>query len=519
MPRVKVRLASGELGGPLRQLRAFLLSLAIHGGVCALLFSLPPAAFRAAPQNRLRFTITPLPAREPLIWYAPKKLPNIEPTQKFGEGPEARGEQKSDGEVIIARSPEARSKSQLIFQPDTPKVLEREVPSPNLVTAPAPKRVAKPFEPPPAPVEKARPDSAALAEPDIQVKATAAEAGALGAVHIKAKPRVFEAPQQARLTVPEGVMLEAPPPELRAGAGTGVAGSTLLGAAPSKAPKPAAKQFVPPPAAGPGGTGTGKGSSAALTEPGLDVTRGSGAAMQAAVVGLNPSAVAAPPPPGSLPGSFSRAPNVGPAASGDLTGRADARIPDLMVRGAGSGAPVPPPPVAPRAARSQLVFEVAPHQYGDTYSAPLRPSAGIVPPAIERIFPGRAVYTLVIPAPKMSRYTDDWVIWFTEKSPLAGVQNPLLRAPLPARKRAGGVPDAAAEMLEERVRYRVSIGLAGLPEGVAMVRAPRQGDAELAMAEMLSWEFYPSTRNGQPIEVEAVIEIPLRLPVKGVLKP
>ncbi|HBY62932.1 MAG TPA: hypothetical protein DEH78_24175 [Solibacterales bacterium] len=493
-------------------------SFALHCAVAAVLFNMEPATFRPSP-DRLRFVVRPLPAREPLIWYTPKKLPTIEPTQKFGEGPVARGEQKSDGEVVIARSPDARSKSQLIFQPESPKLLDKEVPSPNLLGA-QPKAAPRKFEPPPEAPKPAAPSAApALAAPEIKVSQAPRpeDLSQLAAVRIKAQPRAFE-PPKPKLTLPEGAVLDGPPPEISgSGKATAAGGTSLLAAGPAvRAPKPAPKPFTPPTGSGnasgngsgPGGTGQGVGL---LPDAGIDVSRGTGSVPQAVVVGLNPTA-SGPPPPGSLPGSFSRAPNTGPAASGDLTGRADARIPDLMVRGGGSGAPVPPPPVGRSTSRQEIVFEIPPNQYGNTFSAPLRPNAGTVPPTIERLFPGRSVYALVIPPPKMNLYTDDWVIWFAEKAPQAGSQNPTLRPPLPARKRGGVVPDSVLEATDERVRFRVSISVTGQPENATLARPPRIADAQAALADLMSWEFHPSTRNGEPVEVDAVIEVAVRLP-------
>jgi hypothetical protein len=127
---------------------------------------------------------------------------------------------------------------------------------------------------------------------------------------------------------------------------------------------------------------------------------------------------------------------------------------------------------------------------------------------VEEIFQNRIVYSVVVPVPELSAYAGDWVIWFAETAPKPG-QSPFVRPPTPLEKLdgSGGVrkADAAQPVL---IRLTLTITEDGRCEGVtARPGAPAEAQKR-AVADLLEWTSHPAMRDGAPVEIGAVIEIP-----------
>jgi hypothetical protein len=136
---------------------------------------------------------------------------------------------------------------------------------------------------------------------------------------------------------------------------------------------------------------------------------------------------------------------------------------------------------------------------------------------VEAQFGRRVAYTMVIPRPNLALYAGDWILWFAELD-----QQPSeagrIRPPVPVRKfeslgAAANVsfePDRATRVLFAGIIQRDG-KLTGI-EVMAKI-SPALGKA---LAEDLGrWEFRPATKNGAPIDVEAVLEIPFRNPASS----
>jgi hypothetical protein len=206
------------------------------------------------------------------------------------------------------------------------------------------------------------------------------------------------------------------------------------------------------------------------------------------------------------PGAFARAPIPGDTSPGNNPGALV--TPNITVREPAARPPEPPKTVIEYSEKVRSATL-------STLSAPLRPSGRSVPRALESRFTGRNVYTMVIPIENMPAYDGDWVLWFAEIAPPAG-QTPLLRAPSPNHKKEAIATRATTVV---RVQIAAVIGKDGKLRGVSIVNnfsasgpAPSAAVQALALEDLQSWEFTPAMRNGTPVDVDAVFDIPFHLP-------
>ena len=229
-------------------------------------------------------------------------------------------------------------------------------------------------------------------------------------------------------------------------------------------------------------------------------------AQAAILVGLNPANVR--PPAGSRTGEFARAPAAGPVSSG--MAQPGAVTPGVAVHASAAI----PPVVEGRTAKEIILPGV-----NRTMSAPLRPSARVIPASVEAQFSNRNVYALVIPGPDVPGYGGDWVMWFSEREDAGANEAPGARisAPIPARKYGGADSAGGSETAGLGTGAATFQFLAVLDRGghLAPARILRGTISERirnrAMNELQTWEFHPALKNGEPIAVDLVLEIPFQL--------
>jgi hypothetical protein len=457
--------------------RAFALSVCIHVGGLAFLVWVDSASLLQVPSSR-SYQVHMLPKEksrdDKILWYDFRtSLPEIAPERRIGRGSVPRGKMDPSGETVIARSPKAKSSSQFIWQPDRPEPIPIDVPTPNLIaltpgaTQPVPKPPLKAFSPPPsAPLPKPAavvlPDQAPAVEAPKLPVATGGvlqELADLSPVVGPKRPlKQFVAPSAPRTSAPAGEHRLAEPPSERAPGGS------------------------------PGGAGEG---------------------LQGVIVGLNPAP--GPSPQGSRPGKFAIAPAAGAASSGNSAQPGAPTVPGLMIHGA-AGQPAdasaaPANPAAPeRRIRKDLVLP-AMHR---TMSVPLRPSSRVIPALVEARFAGRDVYTLLVPGPPLPEYTGDWILWFSERQAAPGVSQRIL-APIPIRKYASDeaaaasadAPAAGTVQLSAIIDREGRVSAAKALTGATLSDAFRLR----AVEELKTWEFQPALRNGEPVDVDIVVEI------------
>ena len=174
--------------------------------------------------------------------------------------------------------------------------------------------------------------------------------------------------------------------------------------------------------------------------------------------------------------------------------------------------PPPKEPVAPKPVPRKVLVEVPMPSYASTFAAPLRPLVRSLPGVVEERFARRNVYTLIVPKPSMPMYTGDWVIWFAEMQEAAG-ETVRMRPPVLFRKHtvAGASDPAAGPVAEGSVRLSAVIRKAGDITEIALAGGEPGELAEAAAKDLAQWEFRAANRNGVPVDVEVIIQIPMRV--------
>ena len=147
-----------------------------------------------------------------------------------------------------------------------------------------------------------------------------------------------------------------------------------------------------------------------------------------------------------------------------------------------------------------------------TLSVPLRPSSRMIPAAVDARFKGRNVYTIVIPMEHIPEYDGDWILWFADHGAKGG-QTPVMRAPIPFRKRERIDKPAADERTKQRIQFSASLGSNGKLDNITLLSKVPVPLQRAVFDDVSSWEFQPATSDGVPISVDVVLEIPFSLPL------
>jgi TonB family protein len=279
--------------------------------------------------------------------------------------------------------------------------------------------------------------------------------------------------------------------------------------------KPEPRRFVPPPAGG-GGNGPPTAPAPPIEDaPSSDLDGVQSASLNVAIVGLNPAArLNGPLPDSSRDARFSAGPTAdGNAGGADAASTAALSIPGLLIRGGQphGAAPADPLVVARAAPTSREMLQAAmraanPAPRSDQPSTEIR----LAPPP-DPAFHGREVYSLAVQMPNISSYVGSWIMWFAERD-RAPRGSRGLRPPVPLHKVD---PKYLPALIAERVEGKVQIaGVIRVDGRVDLLRILKGVDPRLdssAQEALLKWEFAPAERNGIPVEVDLVAEIPFLL--------
>jgi hypothetical protein len=137
----------------------------------------------------------------------------------------------------------------------------------------------------------------------------------------------------------------------------------------------------------------------------------------------------------------------------------------------------------------------------------LRPASRTIPQQIDSRFQGRLVYTMVVPIENLPDYSGDWILWFAEREQKPG-SSPLVRAPIPLRK----VEPVETLLPGARTEFRIQIAAVIRKDGkideVSLLRNAGPAFAQAVIQDIASWEFKPATRDGAPVDVDVILEIP-----------
>jgi hypothetical protein len=473
--------------------RSFAVSLVLHSIALVGLAIIPP---QSSLSTKPIYDDVIRPEEHKIVWYDYRKplLPDVDTTQRIGTVPQPRAPELSR-DVIIATAPDATSKAQLIWIP-APKIqIKRDLAVPNLVARvatavpalpapPQPKKLEPKIEAPPAPQLNISPP-----QPSGDLKR--ALENPIPAIEVPKPLKTFVPPppvkQPSRLTIPvQTTDVPLPDPSI-------VGASAVKNSLPPGVGAPVlSKGFAPPPKAVPGPT----------TSPG-------NAKVDIAVAGLHPAEkLNEPLPNGSRPGEFAKAPSIGETATGDVKGGIS--VPDLSIREDRSKVP---PPRVEAVRKTTLYAEKVRSIPMTTLSVPLRPASRTIPRQIDARFQGRFVYTMVVPIENLPDYSGDWILWFAEQAQKPG-DSPLMHAPIPLRKVEPVEPLLPGARTEFRVQIAAVIHKDGKIDGIALLRNAAPAFAQVVLRDVQCWEFKPATRDGLPVDVDVILEIPFNFPAE-----
>jgi len=516
---------------------SFALSACLHGSVLAWV-ALAPLIPKAGPASLYEQEIRPHADR--LVWYSLRDpLPDIAPSDRpFIHRPRAH----TPSPKTLVAGVKDTGHPQMIWLPAPPLDKPQIVPSPNIVAF-TPSRPVRRF----TPLDQPHPKLLTPVLPEAPQLSASQEAAVPLPPLARPRPRAFTPPAEEHVQAFRPTLPTAP--ELTVAS----ASQTVLQSALPRI-QPARRSFIPPVEA----------KHAPILQPAAlpdapQVTAKSTA--EAPLIPLTPAARAVRPfaipeelrkparpvdPLAASPeiSAANRTPDVALAIVGLLPARpAEIPAPKASQEAGFSAGPQPQPAADLASATTRqivvpgLLAETAPQDHQPSLLAGLEPptsarnvmaaaravrvtalaSTMAVPGSLPVAAPqgsrltGRLVYSVAIQMPNVTSYSGSWIIWFAERAPIPG-QSPDIRPPLALRKvDPKYIPAAAAEKIEGKVRLAAVIRPDGHVEAVELLQHLDDRLDRSAQEALSQWEFAPATRNGAPVEVDAVFEIPFRL--------
>jgi len=481
-----------------------------------------------------------------IVWYKFRnKLPDISPRLATPQQEPLRAREKA-AQSIVSSARNAPPQKRVVWAPDAPVRDVTPLAAPNLVAVKLPPPQPKPFispetKPPVAPQNIRQPAAVPELTPAAMVPArvpnvplapkpfvvpppaprprsagpvlafeaphvVASNTHAASAPDVALPPKPFKAPEaQVRqpsvapfLTAEDPVLLAARPH---------AAPETIL---PVLAPKP----FTAPPSARklpPGARSTPS------TAPDAPLLEANSKDLNLAVVGLNPLNRELPPLSSSA-ADFSAGPQIRDTGASSRQSNGALSVPGLFVGKTREPArpdlvaqafDAPTSPERLRAAMGsvhpQPVSE-APGGAATSHSGAVR-----VANAPEPRFAGRDVFMMAIQMPNLTSYSGSWLMWYADRTRQQVEREPIA-PPVPHHKvDPKYIASAVAERVEGKVRLACVITREGKVGGIELLRGLDDRLNRSAQEALGKWEFYPATRRGEPVEVDAVVEIPFRL--------
>ncbi len=250
------------------------------------------------------------------------------------------------------------------------------------------------------------------------------------------------------------------------------------------------------------------------------------ASPSAGLPGLIAVNVAPPPPPdriivppGNRSGEFAVAPD-GKALEGGTTDRADgggtaASGADLHIPGLSIESRTGHDSSTPLAGKAKLDNARA-SKFGQLLAMATRPRVdlGGLPasrPEEDEFFGPRRVYTVHLNMPNLSSESGSWVLRFAEmeEDAFSSAKKEDISKPAVLRKVD---PKFDRTAIRDKIRGSVRLAAMLLRDGsVANIRVVESLDVRLdasAVAALTQWRFRPATKNGSPIPLEMLVEIP-----------
>ncbi len=397
--------------------------------------------------------------------------------------------------------------------PDAPRATAKPaVPVPQLAASAAPRPQPKEFQPPPdrKPATNAATPPPALPDAPRTAAKPAAPVPQLATSAVsRPQPREFQPPPDRKPAANA-----TPPPALPDAPRTAAKPSAPVPQLAGTPPRPQPLPFHPPP-----NDPAPQSSAPSLDTPAPPVTSPSAAGAQSfAIASLQPSKfTAVPVPPASHEAGFSGAPKLHPESTGAPSNDSAALVVPNLSAGGGARDPLPTLAPAPEvSARGRLLAELR------TPLDPHSPASPTLPPGALRVssapdprLQGRVIYAMAIQMPNITSYSGSWMVWFAERVPQPGASPAKVRPPEPRHKvDPAYIRSAADQRIEGVIKLAAVIGRDGRVDHIELLSGIDNRLDSSAVEALGKWVFEPALRDGVPIEVDAVFEVPFHLAPK-----
>lgn len=570
LPRLLVTSAPGifwkDVFVDLRLAKRFIVdSYALHALAVLIVYFVFSSAF---------FQNQQLPTRDPyahttLEYYSVSEyLPPIRTAPK-PPAHSLKGEPTFAKQEIISVPPEPDNSRQTIVTPDA-KLITKNIPLPNLIAwakdvdpiqplsasaelNPHPKL----FTPPDiiAPVPEDLPSS----RRDFQFQQTAVVRPApedvpnshrklpvFEADVVKPAPELPNGPRTRAVSAIQPAVVEPPPTAESIKRAQGAMNIAKLAPSVSEPKVPVPEQHAA--IATNGGAEKTGGTTAAQPQPqpppppsaqGLGKARGSG---QLIALSAQPAPVLGPIeiPKGSRHGAFAAGPNGALGAPGTPTIAANtdsaessnsslpspatnaARLPDGLYVGPGPSAPTsgavvaatpsPAPPKADPTLRDKLLglMRGASADLSHTPPPVAKPNPEGDTKIEDKVFGDKRYYSMILNMPNLNSSVGSWIVRFAELKPTR--EQVELSAPVALNKVDPAYP---AELIRDKVEGTVVlyavIRASGAVDSVRVLQSVDDRLDKSAISALQRWHFRPGTKQGTPIDIEAVVQIPFRV--------
>jgi TonB family protein len=146
------------------------------------------------------------------------------------------------------------------------------------------------------------------------------------------------------------------------------------------------------------------------------------------------------------------------------------------------------------------------------------PNFAALPPGVapEQVFRSKKIYKLLVNMPNLNSATGSWILNFSELHPNTDVPRSTpsdLTGPAVAQKVDPKYPpDLIKEHVEGEVILYAVIRSDGSVDGIQLVRGIDEHLDSNAMQALSQWKFRPGSRQGTPVEIEAIVHIPFHTP-------
>jgi len=153
---------------------------------------------------------------------------------------------------------------------------------------------------------------------------------------------------------------------------------------------------------------------------------------------------------------------------------------------------------------------------GRTAAQPATAQSGRIVKAPDPRLAGRAVYTISIQMPNVTSYSGSWLVWFAERRPPTETPPSNMQSPVALRKvDPKYYRDTIIDRIEGTVRLFAVIRKDGQVDAIEILHGIDSRLDRSAAEALAKWRFEPAKREGVPVDVDAVFEVPFRLAPKS----